>query len=103
MFSKTHLLVDMEGYIVGALCSPPKDSGWQEVQRGAFKALDKASAYFSKRPKNANRWGTFPSIACRVLYRGGQQVQAGPTVQDPVKLPYRSLVTCPIQKKLLES
>jgi hypothetical protein len=74
MFRETHLLVDKEGYVIGALCCPPKGLGWREVQRAAFKALDKASAYFSKRPEQTNRWGTFPSVACGISYGGGQQV-----------------------------
>jgi hypothetical protein len=60
--------------VIGALCGPPKGLGWREVQRASFKVLDKASAYFSKRPEQANRRGTFPSVACGVLYGGGQQV-----------------------------
>ena len=91
------------GYVVGALCGPPKGPGWQEVQRAAFKVLDKASAYFSKRPKKNNRRGTFPSIACGISYGGGQQVRAGPTAMNPVNPPYRCLVTCPIQIKLTKS
>ncbi|KAF8328034.1 hypothetical protein F5887DRAFT_898068 [Amanita rubescens] len=71
--SQTHLLVDKDRYVIGVLYGwPKKHRGWKKVQKHALKALNKASAYFTRRPTAPHRRGTFPSIAHGISYGGGQ-------------------------------
>ena len=76
MHRTTHLLLDRENRVIGALAGRPQDAGWGAVHDGALAALESAAPEMRLRPKDtAHRRGSYPSISHGISFGGGQEVR----------------------------
>jgi hypothetical protein len=74
----THLLLDHEHRVIGALVGRPREPDkWNAVHSNALAALRAASdsLSFSEREEGGGRRGPFPTIAHGLSLGGGQEVR----------------------------
>jgi hypothetical protein len=80
MGRKTHLLLDSEQRIIGALVGQPRDThGWRAVHDDALAALGSAAidddlGFTPSKYERKGRHETFPTIAHGLSFGGGQEV-----------------------------
>ena len=74
---KTHLLLDREHRVVGALVGRPRNAeDWEAVHDQALKALESATLKMNLAKKaTKNRRGQYHSIAHGISFGGGQKVR----------------------------
>lgn len=72
----THLLLDNEQHVIGALVGQPKDAeGWQKVHDEAYKSLQAAASSMGfSHKETSHRRGAFPAVAHGISFGGGQAV-----------------------------